>query len=337
MKRAVQDQYGAPQVLELEEAPIPTPTANEVLIRVHASAVTQGDRRLRAADFPGASAVFGRLIFGLTAPRNRTGGTMFAGKVVAVGRSVVNFAVGDEVFGSVDKGAYAEFITVPAMGRLARIPAGIDYEEAAAAPYGAGTALTFLRDIAKLEAGERVLVVGASGGVGRYAVQIARHMGAEVTAVCSARHAEMVKELGATEVIDYRSEDYTLRGKNYDVIFDTTSGDGFREAWKCLSDEGRYVTLYMNLRVIREMLTTSLFGGPKARAGVAMGTPELIADVADLLEAGAISPRVVARFPLSRIADAHQQVEDGNPGGEIVVISHDEARAQVPPRRAVAA
>ena len=236
MQQAVQDQYGAPQVLSLEETTIPTPAADQVLIQVHASSVTQGDRRLRAADFPGATALVGRLMFGLTRPRHRTGGTNFAGKVVAVGSSVVNFAVGDEVFGTVDHSAYAEFIALAADARIARIPRGIDYAQAAAAPYGAGTALSFKRDIAKLKAGERVLIVGASGGVGRYAIQIARHMGAEVTAVCSARHADWVRELGASEVIDYRSVDYTRLGKNWDVIFDTSSGDGFREAWKCLSD-----------------------------------------------------------------------------------------------------
>jgi NADPH:quinone reductase-like Zn-dependent oxidoreductase len=337
MQQAVQDQYGAPQVLSLEETAMPTPAADQVLIQVHAAAVTQGDRRLRAADFPGASAVFGRLLFGLTSPRNRTGGTMFAGKVVAVGTSVVNFKVGDEVFGSVDSGAYSEFITVSADGRLARIPRGIDYAEAAAATYGASTALSFLRDIAKVEAGERVLIVGASGGVGRYAVQIARHLGAEVTAVCSARHAELVRELGASEVIDYQSEDYTRLGKNWDVIFDTSSGDGFGEAWKCLSDNGRYVTVYMNLKVMTQGLTSSLRGGPTAKGGIVLGTPELIGDVADLLKSGAITPRIAGRFPLAQIADAHQALEGGNPGGDIVVTMGEQARRVTLAPQAVAA
>lgn len=320
MKRAVQDQYGAPEVLSLEEVAVPKPAGGDILVEVHASAVTQGDRRLRAADFPGASAVVGRLMFGLTAPRNRTGGTMFAGKVTAVGDEVSAFAVGDRVFGSVDHGAYAEFITVPAEGRVAKIPNGVDYAAATAAPYGAATALSFLRDTAKVRAGERVLVVGASGGVGRYAVQIARHLGAHVTAVCSGQHAELVTQLGADEVIDYRDQDYTAQGKTYDVIFDTSSGDGFRRARRCLSKTGRYVTVYMNMKVLMQALTSALRGGPTVKTGVVLGSPELTRDVAGLLASGAITPRISGRFAFADIADAHQALEGGNPGGDIVVM-----------------
>ncbi len=232
---------------------------------------------------------------------------------------MVDFSVGDRVFGTVDHGAYAELITVPANARIAPIPPGIDFEAAAAAPYGAGTALTFLREIAAVVPGERVLVVGASGGVGRYAVQIARHLGAEVTAVCSARHAEIVRALGASEVIDYRREDYTRRGERWDVIFDTTSGDGFHAARRCLSERGRYVTVYMNFKVMAQTLISRMLGGPRVRGGVVMGSPALLRGVADLLAAGAISPRIAGRYPLSQLAPAHEALEEGNPGGDIVV------------------
>lgn len=330
MKSAVQDQYGGPRVLEIRETPRVKPAAGEVLVRVHASAVTQGDRRLRSADFPGASAIFGRLMFGLVRPRNPTPGTMFAGRVVAVGADVTAFAVGDDVFGSCDHGAYAELLAVPEGGRLARIPAGIDYDVAAAAAYGAGTALSFLRDVAQVRAGERVLILGASGGVGRYAVQIAHHLGAVVTAVCSERHAAWVAALGASEVVDYAREDYARRGETYDVVFDTTSGDGFTRARACLSEQGRYVTVYMTARVLTQMLASSIFGGPKAATGVVLGTQTLTEDVAELLASGAVTPRIAARVPFAHIADAHQRLEDGNPGGDVVV-SIDE-RSRLRPR-----
>ena len=319
MKSAVQDHYGSPEVLEIRETAPVTPARGEVLVRVHAAPVTQGDRRLRAADFPGASAIIGRLMFGVFRPRNGTPGTNFAGRVVAVGEDVTKFAVGDDVFGSCDHGAYAEFVAVPEDGRVVRIPAGVDYDAAAASPYGAGTALTFLRDLAKVQPGERVLIVGASGGAGRYAVQVARHLGAEVTGVCSQRHAAMVKELGASEVIAHELEDYAKRGEIYDVVFDTTTGDDFERARACLSERGRYVTLYMSGKALRQMLWTSVFGGPRVTTGVALGTQALLEDVAALLADGSITPRVVARVPFARIVEAHQQLERGNPGGDVIV------------------
>ncbi len=327
MKATIQTEYGDPRVLRVVEVARPEPADDQILVEVHASAVTHGDRRLRAADFPGAAAVIGRLMFGLQRPRNPIPGTTFAGRVVEVGKAVTRFAVGDRIFGSCNHGAQAQYLAVAEDSPVAKIPAGVAYDEAAAVPYGAGTALTFLRDVAAVQPGERVLVIGASGGVGRFAVQIARHLGADVTGVCSAHKAAMVRQLGARRVIDYERQDYRYTGETYDVIFDTVSGDAFRTAKPSLSPRGRYVSLYMTLRIVLQMLWGAVFGGPRAAAAVVIGNQRLTQDVAALLAEGAIWPVVAARFALDRVADAHAALDDGNLPGAVVVCVADAPEA----------
>lgn len=327
MKAATHSQYGSADVLLVQDVETPTAGPNQVLVRVHASPVTEGDRRLRAADFPGFSAVIGRLMFGVFRPRNPVPGTMFAGRIVAVGAAVTRFAVGDDVFGGCDNGAQAEYLAVNEDAQLAKIPEGVGYEEAAAAPYGAGTALAFLRDIAQVQAGERVLIVGASGGVGRFAVQIARHLGAHVTGVASGRNAEMVTQLGAHAFIDYETEDYTTNGQTYDVIFDLASGNGFRGAKRSLTKEGRYVTVYLTLLVLWQMLLGAVLGRSKARFAVVMGDQSLTTDVAALLADGVVQPVRAGRYPLARVADAHAEQESGRAAGTVVVSIHERGSA----------
>ncbi len=329
MRAAINTRYGAPDVLSLGEAERPTLREREVLVEVHASAVTQGDRRLRAADFPGISAVFGRLLIGVLGPRQPVGGSAFAGRVVEVGRSVTRFAVGDEVFGSVMHGAYAEYLAVGEDEPIAKKPTNTSFAEAAAIPYGGLTALVFLRDLAKVQPGERVLVVGASGGVGRMAVQMAKHLGAEVTGVCS-RDGDLVRELGASDVIDYRQTDFAKTGRHWDVIFDTTEGDHFRAFRPALSAMGRYLSLYMTARLILEMALNRFRGGQRAIGGVAMGNAALMDEVRELVEGGALRPVIAERFPLDRIVDAHARLEAGRPRGSVVV-DVAEARAEVHP------
>ena len=329
MKAAIHTEYGAPRVLRIEEVARPTLADDQILVEVHASAVTQGDRRLRAADFPGAAAIAGRLMFGLLRPRNPTPGTTFAGRVVEVGKSVTRFTVGDRVFGGCGNGAQAEYLAVAEDSQIAKIPAGVEYDEAAAVPYGAATALEFMRDIAAVRPGERVLILGASGGVGRFAVQIARHLGAHVTGVCSADKAQMVRQLGARSVIDYAKEDYTDNGETYDVIFDTVSGDGFRKAKASLSPRGRYVSLYMTLAIGLRMVWGALFGGRRAAAGVVINNQRLMEEVAALLGEGVIWPVVGARFALHRVVDAHAALES-SPEGAVVVSVIDSSRELEP-------
>ena len=319
MKAIVHHQYGSPDVLHLEDADTPTAKPNELLVEVHASPVTQGDRRLRAADFPGMSALVGRLMFGIFRPRHAIPGTNFAGVVVSIGSDVTQFKVGDAVFGSSVHGAYAHYLAVAEASPVTKIPAEVSFLEAAAVPYGAATALAFLRDVAQLQAGERVLIVGASGAVGRFAVQIARHMGAHVTGVCRGQHAALVTELGAHEVIDYELEDYTQQTATYDVIFDTVSGDQFRRAESCLAPHGRYLTVYLNLRVLAQMLWTSLRRRKRVLSSVVLGHQALTADVAQLLQTHASWPVIVSSHAFKDMATAHRALETEGSRGTVVV------------------
>ena len=318
MQAALNTRYGGPEVLALGTAERPRIGAEQILVEVRASTVTEGDRRLRAADYPGLSALFGRLVTGLVRPRHPVGGSTFAGKVVAVGSQVTRFCIGDDVFGSTMHGTYAQYVAVATKDAVATMPRGLSYAEAAALPYGGGTALTFLEDMAQLKAGERVLIVGASGGVGRMAVQLARYMGARVTAVCSG-DAELVRELGAHEVINYKEENFLERGETWDVIFDATQGNHFRAFRAVLSPVGRYLTLYMSVRVLVQMLWTRLVGGKRALTGVALGGAESSERLRDWVERGALSPVIAARYPLSRIAEAHRVFETVRPHGTIVI------------------
>lgn len=330
MKAIVTPQYGPSAVLESQDLPTPTLGEHDVLVRICATPVTAGDLRLRAADFPGISALPGRLMMGVRRPRHAVQGTMFAGVVTQVGPAVTRFAVGDDVFGATDHGAYAEYLAVPEAGRIAMMPAGVSYDEAAAVPYGAGTSLYFLRDLGKVRSGDKVLIVGASGGVGRFAVQLAKHMGAEVTGVCSRRNFELVRELGADHLIDYATEDFTQNGQQYDVIFDIADTTSFGRCRRSLTRNGRYLTLFISARVMAQMAWTSLFGGRRALFGIAMGTREATQQVRDLLEQGVISPVIAGRFPFESIAAAHTAAESRRLAGAVVVTV---ASPQAPPLR----
>jgi NADPH:quinone reductase-like Zn-dependent oxidoreductase len=310
--------YGAPDVLSLTELPRPTPRDDEVLVAVRASAVTHGDRRLRAADFPGIGWLPGRLMTGLVRPRHAVPGTTFAGRIVAAGAAVTRFAVGDDVFGIRPHGAYAEYLVAPAAGALAHAPTGLDPAEAAALPYGATTALTFLRDLARVQRGERVAVVGAAGEVGRFALQLARHLGAEVTAVCS-RDFDLVRELGADQVVDHTQEDFATSGQRYDVVFDTSGTSRFARCREALTPRGRYLTLHLSLGILLRMAATSVLGGHRAICGVAMPAQDELEAVRELAETRALRPVLARRFPLARAAEAHAFLEAGQTRGSVVV------------------
>ena len=318
MQAAVAVEYGSPNVLSVQEVSAPSVGAGEILVRVHASPVTQGDRRLRSSDFPGFTWLPGRLMMGLLRPRNATGGTMFAGEVIAIGEAVTRFAVGDRVFGQVGHGAWAEYLTMSETDPVAQMPTGLSYAEAAALPYGAGTARHFLNDFAGLRAGERVLIVGATGEVGRSAVQLARHMGAEVTAV-GRRGLELARELGASHVIDATREDFTANGERYDVIFDTSGTLGFDDVRGSLSDTGRFMSLYMSIKLLLQMALTSMTEGPRAITGVSMGTQESFLELRALIEEGAVRPILDRHYPLERIVEAHARVEGREGLGSVMV------------------
>ncbi len=320
MKAIIQTRYGAPDVLTLAEADRPTTGDHDVLVQVAASPVTQGDRRLRAADFPGIAWLPGRMMMGLLRPKNRVPGTVFAGTVAAVGASVTRFAPGDTVFGMCSAGAQAEYVAVAEDGVIARVPACLDLAEAAALPYGALSALTFLRDLGQVQPGQQVLVVGAAGGVGRYAVQLARHLGATVTGVCSTADVALVRGLGAHHVIDYRDEDFTDRaGRGYDVILDTSGTARFRTSRRVLTPTGRFLSLEMSAGLFAHMAWTALRGGQRAIFGISQPTAADLETIGALVDAGALSPTLDSTFPLALTAEAHARVERHRPRGEVVV------------------
>jgi len=320
MHAAYTPTYGSPHVIELRDVPRPALGAHDIRIEVRASPVTAGDRRLRSADFPSVTAIPGRLMMGVLRPRNPVQGTMFAGRVAELGSDVTRWAVGDDVFGAADHGAWAEEVVVADDGPVAPIPEGVGYDEAAAVPYGAGTALHFLERLTAVQPGEKVLILGASGGVGRYAVSIARHLGAEVTAVCSRAQFDLVGALGAQHLVDHRSEDPFAGSARYDVIFDIADATTFSACRHALTETGRYATLYMSPTVLFHMAWTGLVGGPRALFSIAMPSADDLASLAQMLEDGVLRPTIVARYPLDRITEAHEEAESGVHGEVMVTI-----------------
>ena len=321
MKATFTPVYGPASILEIRDAPLQDLGEHDVRDQVEASPVTAGDRRLRSADFPGISAVPGRLMMGVFRPRRAIQGTMFAGRISAVGEAVTRYKVGDDVFGAAEGGAYAEYLSMAEDGPMALIPEGMGYDEAAAVPYGAGTSLHFLCDVAKLQRGERLLVLGASGGVGRYAIQLAKHLGATVTAVCSPADAPLVRELGADEVIDYHLTDFTETSERYDVIFDIADATTFSRCRGSLTDTGRYLTVYVSLGVLFHMARTAMTTGPTAKVSVAMPSRDDMEQLAALMAQGVLRPVIARTFPLERIVEAHQVADLGRLHGEVIVRS----------------
>ncbi|MCB9662901.1 MAG: NAD(P)-dependent alcohol dehydrogenase [Alphaproteobacteria bacterium] len=319
MHAIVQHTYGSPDVLKPAELPRPEVGPRQVLVEVHAASVTQGDRRLRSGDFPGITWLPGRLAMGLTGPRTPVPGTGFAGRVVEVGAEVTTFAVGDDVFGGAPHGAYAELLVMEADGPLTRMPDGLTFAEAATLPYGALTALVFLRDLGKLRAGERVCILGASGGVGRMAVQLARHLGADVTAVCSPAHAARVQALGAHVVVDRHADGAWQAAGPYDLILDTVGAVSFLTARRALAPGGRHASLHVTTGQLLAAAWTAMTGGRRALLGVALPSAEAFDEVRGLVETGALRPVLAGSWPLADAALAHARLEAGNPGGDLVV------------------
>jgi NADPH:quinone reductase-like Zn-dependent oxidoreductase len=304
MKAIVCTKGGPPDVLQLREVRKPALKDDEVLIRIHAATVTWGDTVLRSLRFP-ASLVFWLLapMMGVRKPRQGILGSELAGEVEAVGSDVTSFAPGDQVFGlSTSAGANAEYICLPEEGVLALKPVNMSYEEAAAVPIGGLTALHFLRQ-GNIRSGQRALIYGASGSVGSFAVQVAKALGAQVTAVCSTANLEWVKALGADEVIDYTKESVAQRGERYDLIFDAVGKASPSDCQKALGPNGSFVTVKK--------------GTPKNRV------QDLIF-LRELIEAGRLRSVIDRRYPLEQVAEAHRYVEKGHKKGNVVItVAHD--------------
>ena len=321
MRAVVYDQYGPPDVLRLEDVARPVPQDDEVLVRIYATTVNRLDCATRDANQRSglAIALISRLVFGVRRPRRRILGNELAGVVEAVGTTVSEFAVGDQVFGATGLGfgAHAEFICVRQNARIARKPTGLSFEQAAAVCDGAFNALSCLRPT-HLGKGKSILVYGASGSIGTAGVQLARYFGAEVTAVCSTKNLELVKSLGADAVIDYTREDFTRNGQSYDVIFDAVGKHSFRRSRGSLKPGGSYLATD-GLRNLLLALRPWRRQGKKVRFPSSMPTKKDILFIKELIETGKYRPVIDRTYPLEQVVEATKYVETEQKTGNVVL------------------
>jgi NADPH:quinone reductase-like Zn-dependent oxidoreductase len=316
MRAVVQDRYGPPEVLRVADVERPVPKDDEVLVRVHASTVTRGDAmRVRSEEYR-----FTRLFMGIRRPRRPGLGTEFAGSVQEVAAAVTDLRVGDDVFGAAGS-ANAEYVTVRESGAIAPKPAGLTYEEAAAVPEGSLLALSCLRPAGPLR-GKRVLVYGAAGSIGTAAVQLlAHHLEAEVTAVCDTKDVEVVRSLGARDVLDRFQEDFTKNGKTYDVIFDAVGKHSFRRCRRSLEPGGTFITVDLGFmyHVPLVSLATRFVGSRRAMLGIGRYRKEDLLLVKQLVDAGTYRPVIDRRYALEDVVEAVRYVETGQKTGNVVL------------------
>ncbi len=320
MKAIESKKYGSHDVFQLHEVAQPSPKPHEILIRNYATTVTGADIMMRKG-----KPWIGRLFLGLRKPKVTILGFEFAGEVVGVGEAVSLFKIGDRVFGgTTNLGCYAEYTCVSENGVLTTIPENLSYEEAAPVNGSAVTVMNFLKGLANIGANQKVLINGASGGLGTYAIQIAKHFGAEVTGVCSTANVAMVKALGADEVIDYTQEDFTQNGKQYDIIFDTVGKSSFTKCQKSLVKNGIYLSAVLNFSLFLQMMWTSIWGGKKAKSSATglLSVKERLKyfmEIKELLRTKKIKTVIDKHYSLAQMAEAHQYVEKGHKKGSIII------------------
>ncbi|MFC1948519.1 NAD(P)-dependent alcohol dehydrogenase [Chloroflexota bacterium] len=322
MKAIVCTKYGPPEVLQLKEVPKPTPRENEILVKIHATTVTAADVIDRSFSFPPYLKPAAKLSLGITRPKKPILGFELAGEIETIGNNVKKYKEGDKVFASTFEfgfGCYAEYVCLSETDTIALMPTNMTYEEAAAVPLGGLTALSFLRSDAKITKGQQILIYGASGSVGTYAVQLAKYYGAEITGVCSTANLEMVKSLGADSVIDYTITDFTNSSKVYDIIFDVVNKLSFSRCKNSLKRQGVYLVTFPSFRFLMQMLWTSITSNKNAKSGEASGKPEDLVFLKDLIEDGKLKPVIDKIYPLEEIADAHTYVEQGHKKGNVVI------------------
>jgi NADPH:quinone reductase-like Zn-dependent oxidoreductase len=324
MQAIVWTQYGPPEGLQLQDVPQPTPRDHEILVKVHATTVTAGDTEMRSLKFPLILQIPMRLYAGLSKPtRIPILGQELAGEVAAVGQAVTQFKPGDQVFAATGPGfgAYAEYICLPEEsdeGVVALKPPGMSYAEAAAVPFGGLEALHFLKK-ANIQPGERVVVNGAAGSIGTFGVQLAKYYGAEVTAVDSAEKHAMLRTIGADHVIDYRAQDFTRNGEQYDVIFDVMGTSAFRRGVQSLKPGGRYLLANPRLWQVIAGLGLRLTGSKRVIAQTAQRTRSDLLFLKKLIESGDIKTVIDTCYPLAQTAEAHRRAESGQKQGHIVI------------------
>jgi NADPH:quinone reductase-like Zn-dependent oxidoreductase len=324
MKAVVYEKYGSPDVLEIKELAKPTPKDNEILVKVYATTVTVADVRSRSFTVPPSFWLPARIALGFRKPKKAVLGMELAGEIEAVGKDVARFKKGDQVFAAtlINFGAYAEYKCLPENAAVSVKPNNITFEEAAALPIGARTALHYLRK-ANIQPGQKVLVYGASGSVGTYAVQLAKYFGAEVTGVCSTANVELVKSLGADKVIDYTVEDFSDEGETYDIIFEAVDKSSFSACMRVLKEDGIYLNVTVPIPGLR-MLWAKMTSSKKLMLGE--NPPEEAEDLSflkKLVEAGEIKPVIDRCYPLEQIVNAHRYVDKGHKKGNVAITVGD--------------
>lgn len=325
MKAYVCRRYGGPEVIELVDVETPTPKANEVLIKIYATTVTAGDWRVRTLDVPRGLGFIARLAMGLARPRQPILGTELAGVVAAVGKDVTRFKPGDAVFAfpGGKMGCHAQYRVVAEDGPVVRKPDNLSFEDAASLSFGGTTALHFLRK-ANIKPGDKVLVIGASGGVGSALVQLAKHFGAEVAGVTSTANLDLVASLGADQVIDYSKEEFSARGDTYDVIADTVGDMSFAQCKPVLGKKGRLLAIAGGLPEMLAAVWVPLTSSQRVIFGPAEERLEDVRQLADLAQAGVLRPVIDRRYTFAQMAQAHAYVETRRKRGSVVVtVEHD--------------
>ena len=328
MKTIIYETYGSPEVLKLVEIEKPVPKENEILIRNSAASVNYGDIIARnfkdvtpgKFNMPFLFWIMARVFFGFTKPKVKILGSEYSGEVEAVGKSVTKFKVGDKVFGyrGQSMGAYAEYLVVPENSVVALKPENISYEEAAAIPGGSMVALFILRKL-NIQKGQKILINGASGGNGNFAVQIAKNYGAEVTGVCGTNRVDFVKALGADKVIDYTKEDFTMNGEKYDIILDVLGRTGFSKCKNSLTESGKYVLVSFKVKRLLQMMWTSFFSSKKVMCVLSPQKLEDLLDINKMIEEGKLKSILDKTFTKEQAADAHRYVEQGSKKGNVVI------------------
>lgn len=320
MKAIVYKNYGPPDVLQLKEVEKPVPKENEILVKVKATTVTVADIRARSFTVPPTFWLPARISLGIRHPKKEILGTELAGEVESVGKAVKRFKKGEQIFAASLSGfgTYAEYKCLPEEGPVSIMPSNITYAEAAAIPIGARTALFFLRK-AQIQTGQTVLIYGASGSVGSYAVQIAKYFGANVTGVCSTKNVELIKSLGADKVIDYTSEDFSKTNEMYDVIFEAVNKSSFSDCMKVLKKGGTYINVTEPLPSV-QMLWTKLTTGKKIyMSRNSPETSEALQFLKELVEKGILKVVIDRSYEFVEIVEAHQYVEKGHKRGNVVI------------------
>lgn len=321
MKAIVCTKYGPPEVLQMAEIEKPEPEENEVLVKIKATTANGADARIRGAVFPSIFNIPVKMAMGFKGPRKNILGVEIAGIVEAVGNKVASFKVGDEVFASTGAGfgGYAQYVCLSEKTVMTTKPANMTFEEAAAVPHCALAAIFYLRK-GKVSEGKKVLIYGAAGGIGTFAVQLAKVMGASVTAVCSASGVNVVKSIGADKVIDYTSENFETQFETYDVIFDTVGKAPIKTCVDALAEKGVYYSaVHLELSRIWEGMKLTLTGSKKVVGGVATYTTENLNELKTLIEAGKLKTVVDKRFTLEQMVEAHAYVDTGHKKGHVVI------------------